>query len=923
MDLDAEVHLVSKDLGNTIKEENNESPQDLAKSLIFLCPYLDDGLKAEYLTVKTPQELWKNLKERFDHQRSVVLPRTRYEWIHLRLQDFKSDITMEIPYSGTAQRPPILDGSNYAIWKVRMRVYIKSIDEKAWQRVLQGWNPPRKTDGEGDFPCKPETEWNADEIAASNMNNKALNAIFTSLDSNIFSLVTNCVCAKHAWEKLQMHCEGSVSVRRTKRRILTTPFENLRMEENDTIDDYERRLRKIENEAIDLGDAISNERLVSKVLRSLPERFQMKIFAIDESKDTSIQGLDELMSSLRTYELEMNFGKKDKGDDSIAFITKQFGTYLKRMRDSKKPGQKPKVLNAPAIGKLLRICGPEQTTIPSKSQNHFQKEGKTLTISKRFEFVKCHECTGFGHYANECPTRLRKGMCASLSDDEDEEGTEQGEEETHNALSVLVLQKKNSVITGVTTLGHNTAQKLFCLNASVSGDSNQEADEVELSWDNSQKMYEELYNDWIVRNKSNSALTKEKSELKDSMARLEVVLSKKDLELCKVKEELGKANVTLAKFNSRKTKLDSILMLGKDDRVGLGFQNSKFEVGESSQTVFVKENSNSAIVPITIPKEKPIPLKAQAPVQRKKQRKRRFVCHYCHKQGHIKHYCFKLRYDYMYWNSRQELSSVLPTLNQNTARRKNTEKKVWVPKAKSSSNVVYTSLKINVAGHWYLDSGSSRHMTGLKKYLSDYEEQDKGKVTYGGGANGKIVGKGTLNVEGLPKLHNVLHVEGLNLGHANFKALKKLSQYVDVRGMPNFTTGVPYVCVDCQKGKKTRMCYPVLQHCGTTRCLELLHMDLMGPIEVESYGDLKGKIIEDNIDDLLDIVNSQTDSSVVNNVVPLEKSPSTTLSPTLNLNEQSTEDQDESEETSQDGDYDIPSRIQKNHPTSQIIRDAQ
>ncbi|XP_073130554.1 uncharacterized protein [Henckelia pumila] len=275
---------------------------------------------------------------------------------------------MEIPYSGTAQRPPILDGSNYSIWKVRMRVYIKSIDEKAWQHVLQGWNPPRRTDGEEDFLLKPETEWNTDETAASNMNNKALNAIFTSLDFNMFSLVTNCVCAKQAWKKLQMHCEGSDSVRRTKRRIITTEFENLRMEESETIDDYERRLRKIENE-----------------------------------------GVNEF----------------DLGDDSIAFLTKQFGNYLKRMRDYKKPGQKPKVLNAPTVGKPLRICGPKQNTIPSKSQNHFQKEGKTLNISKKFESVKCHECTGFGHFANECPTRLRKGMCASLSDDEDEEGTEQ------------------------------------------------------------------------------------------------------------------------------------------------------------------------------------------------------------------------------------------------------------------------------------------------------------------------------------------------------------------------------------------------------------------------------------------------------------------------------------------------------------------
>ncbi|XP_073152746.1 uncharacterized protein [Henckelia pumila] len=244
------------------------------------------------------------------------------------------------------------------------------------------------------------------------------------------------------------------------------------MEESETIDDYERRLRKIENEAIDLGDAISNESLVSKVLRSLSERFQMKICAIDESKDTSILVSNDSYNDF--VDLTHGVNEYDLGDDSIALLTKKFGNYLKRMRDYKKPGQKPKVLNTPAIGKPLRICGPEQNTIPSKSQNHFQKEGKTLTISKKFESVKCHECTGFGHYANECPTRLRKGMYVSLSDDEEEEGTEQGEEETHNALSVLV-QQKHSVVTGVTTLGHNTDQKVICLNASVFGDSNQEA----------------------------------------------------------------------------------------------------------------------------------------------------------------------------------------------------------------------------------------------------------------------------------------------------------------------------------------------------------------------------------------------------------------------------------------------------------------
>jgi len=88
--LDAEIHLDAKGLGNTIIKENEASKQDKAKAMIFLRHHLDEGLKTEYLTIKDPLELWNNLKERYDHQKTVILPKARYDWMHLRLQDFKS-----------------------------------------------------------------------------------------------------------------------------------------------------------------------------------------------------------------------------------------------------------------------------------------------------------------------------------------------------------------------------------------------------------------------------------------------------------------------------------------------------------------------------------------------------------------------------------------------------------------------------------------------------------------------------------------------------------------------------------------------------------------------------------------------------------------------------------------------------------------
>ena len=55
--LDAEIHLDAMNLGNTINEGNTTFQQDRAKSLIFLCHHINEGLKSKYLTFKNPMIL--------------------------------------------------------------------------------------------------------------------------------------------------------------------------------------------------------------------------------------------------------------------------------------------------------------------------------------------------------------------------------------------------------------------------------------------------------------------------------------------------------------------------------------------------------------------------------------------------------------------------------------------------------------------------------------------------------------------------------------------------------------------------------------------------------------------------------------------------------------------------------------------------
>ncbi|XP_019240266.1 PREDICTED: uncharacterized protein LOC109220265, partial [Nicotiana attenuata] len=87
--LDAEIHLVAKGLGDIITQGNEASSQDNAKTIIFLRHHLDEGLKVEFLTVKDLLELWTGMKETYDNLKDKILPRARYEWMHLLLQNFK------------------------------------------------------------------------------------------------------------------------------------------------------------------------------------------------------------------------------------------------------------------------------------------------------------------------------------------------------------------------------------------------------------------------------------------------------------------------------------------------------------------------------------------------------------------------------------------------------------------------------------------------------------------------------------------------------------------------------------------------------------------------------------------------------------------------------------------------------------------
>ena len=82
---------------------------------------------------------------------------------------------------------------------------------------------------------KPEEEWNEDNDKEAIGNSKALNVLFNRVNKNVFRMINTCNVAKDAWEILKKTYEGTSRVKSSRLQLLTSKFENLRMDDDETI----------------------------------------------------------------------------------------------------------------------------------------------------------------------------------------------------------------------------------------------------------------------------------------------------------------------------------------------------------------------------------------------------------------------------------------------------------------------------------------------------------------------------------------------------------------------------------------------------------------------------------------------------------------------------------------------------------------
>uniref|UniRef100_A0A151UDG5 Retrovirus-related Pol polyprotein from transposon TNT 1-94 n=1 Tax=Cajanus cajan TaxID=3821 RepID=A0A151UDG5_CAJCA len=119
------------------------------------------------------------------------------------------------------------------------------------------------------------------------------------------------------WDTLKITHEGTNDVKRSRRNTLIHEYELFRMNQNESIQDMQKRFTHIINHLASLGKVFPNEDLINKVLRCLSREWQPKVTVIAESKDLTTMSLASLFGKLQEHDMELMRLSQNENSDKM------------------------------------------------------------------------------------------------------------------------------------------------------------------------------------------------------------------------------------------------------------------------------------------------------------------------------------------------------------------------------------------------------------------------------------------------------------------------------------------------------------------------------------------------------------------------------------------------------------------------------
>lgn len=206
---------------------------------------------------------------------------------------------------------------------------------------------------------------------------KALYLIYQAVDEHIFERISTSESSKEAWEMLYKSYKGEERVKIVRLQTLRCEFDNLKMKETESVEEYYTRVIILLNQLRLNGESIDDRRVVEKILRSLTRKFEYIVVSIEESKDLSDFSLETLLGTLQSHELRMKQFDTPVVDHVFQTQSSWDGSTSNRQRN-----------------------------FESAKEDQYQGNFKGKAKGKSFYQVKCFYCDKIGHTIKFCRKRL-------------------------------------------------------------------------------------------------------------------------------------------------------------------------------------------------------------------------------------------------------------------------------------------------------------------------------------------------------------------------------------------------------------------------------------------------------------------------------------------------------------------------------------
>ncbi|TYK18362.1 Retrovirus-related Pol polyprotein from transposon TNT 1-94 [Cucumis melo var. makuwa] len=258
---------------------------------------------------------------------------------------------------------------------------------------------------------------------------KALTIIHQAIDDNNFEKISGATTAYQAWQILENTYKGVDRVKKVRLQKLRGDYESLHMKESESVSDYTSRLLAVVNEMKRFGETISDEQVVEKILRSLDEKFNFIVVAIEESKDLSTMSIDQLMGSLQAHEEKLL--KKNKQMTEQLFQSKlklkdKEGSLEKGNRGRGRGGNRGrgdfKDRGQGSYGqRKFDESNSNSNSSRGRGRQHYSRSSwERSNNDRRYDKrqVECYNCHKFGHYSWECRNRVEENANYAEKDEE-------------------------------------------------------------------------------------------------------------------------------------------------------------------------------------------------------------------------------------------------------------------------------------------------------------------------------------------------------------------------------------------------------------------------------------------------------------------------------------------------------------------------